>query len=165
MISPRLLFAYLLLLNATFDGCSHGLKQVQNSMADKNIVETEDRIIQFREGRNARIEYVLPGGGRLVDDMEEHQSVRSEMRPEFDWNTATPRGRELNEKAAQKRVQEGGLVYVIRYQDRYSNEGFAVETRLRLVEEHNVSGKVRSREYDLIVPTPEHLRGITIEKP
>ena len=37
---------------------------------------------------------------------------------------------------ARERIQAGQSVYVVRYQDVYNEEGFVIETKLRLVEEH-----------------------------
>jgi hypothetical protein len=133
-------------------------------MAQEEVVRSEDRIIHFREGRNARVEYLLPSGGNLIDDMEEHRSVRTEIRTAFDWESTTASGAEINESSARERLQKGESSYVIRYQDIYNEEGFVVETRLRLVEQYGAAGKVRVEEYDKVVPTPEHLRGNTIEK-
>jgi hypothetical protein len=54
-------------------------------------MRSDDRIIRFRDGRNARIEYLLPSGGQLIGDMEERRSARIEIRTDFDWKRATPR--------------------------------------------------------------------------
>ena len=144
--------------------CFGSPKRVQVDMTKQKAVQSEDRVIHFRTGKNARVEYVLPSGGQLIDDMDERRSVRTEIRTAFDWENGTPSGAELNENDAREQLEKGGSLYVVRYQDIYNDEGFVAQTKLRLVEQYSGAEKVRVQEYDKLVTTLEHLRGIAIEK-